>query len=70
MPSHAESRVADFITSHRPGFSLAQHFYADAAVFRAEIEAIWHRQWIFAGMACEGQPTRHVGFAMTSHTRR
>lgn len=53
MPQHAESRVADLITSHRPGLSLAQPFYADAAVFRAEIEAIWHRQWIFAGMACE-----------------
>lgn len=53
MPHSADFRVANLLSAHRPGFSLAQSFYTDPAVFQAEVEAIWHRQWIFAGMACE-----------------
>ena len=41
------------LETHRPGFGLARDLYVDSAVFDAELEAIWYREWLLAGMACE-----------------
>lgn len=48
-----KSVVERLITEHRPGYSLAQEFYKDAAVFKTELQALWFQQWIFAGLECE-----------------
>lgn len=43
------SRIAALACDHRPGFSLEQAFYTDPAIFKAELEFVWARQWIFVG---------------------
>lgn len=49
--------VERLINEHRPGYSLAQAFYKDTTVFQAELEALWFKQWLFAGLECElGEP--------------
>lgn len=55
---HGETRsntdpVAALLKAHRPGYSLAQPFYTDRAVFEAELQAIWYKEWLLAGMSCE-----------------
>src|SRR4051794_6285796 len=37
----------------RPGWSLPGAFYTDEAVYRADLERIWRRGWLFAGHSCE-----------------
>jgi Rieske 2Fe-2S family protein len=41
------------LRSYRPGRSLPAAFYADAAVFDRDMEAIFARHWQFAGHECE-----------------
>jgi Rieske 2Fe-2S family protein len=41
--------IHELLAEYKPGFSLAQPFYTDDAVFRAEWDAIWQQQWLFAG---------------------
>lgn len=48
-----KSKVAELVSAHSRGRSLAQPFYNDPVVFEAELKAIWHRQWLFAGLSCE-----------------
>lgn len=49
-PSNVVERL---ISGHRPGYSLAQAFYKDTPVFQAELQTLWFKQWIFAGLECE-----------------
>ncbi len=44
-----EALVADC----RPGWSLPRAFYTDENVYRADLERVWRRGWLFAGHACE-----------------
>ncbi|MBS8267789.1 aromatic ring-hydroxylating dioxygenase subunit alpha [Halomonas litopenaei] len=40
--------------SHHPyGFSLPQPFYNDERLFQLDMQTIFEREWIFAGMSCE-----------------
>jgi Rieske 2Fe-2S family protein len=41
--------IANLIKEHRPGWSLAQPFYTDPAIFARDVERIFARQWIFVG---------------------
>ncbi|GAB4183033.1 MAG: aromatic ring-hydroxylating dioxygenase subunit alpha [Thalassobaculales bacterium] len=41
------------IRNRRPGYSLGQKFYADPGYYRLDLEAIHHREWLFAGHDCE-----------------
>jgi glycine betaine catabolism A len=36
-----------------PGRTLPQHFYTDKALFDAEMERVWGRGWLFAGLSAE-----------------
>jgi Rieske 2Fe-2S family protein len=45
--------IAGLAASQRPGWSLEQAFYADEAVFRADVEKIWMRYWIYVGHASQ-----------------
>lgn len=47
------SFVKSLIDRHQPGFGLAREFYADQTLFEVELEAIWYRQWLLAGVSCE-----------------
>ena len=45
--------IESLITQCRPGWSLPGEFYAGDAVYRADLEQIWRRGWLFAGHSCE-----------------
>ena len=46
MPNSAELLSA--LSSRQPGYSLPRPFYTDAAIFEADLETIWYRDWLFA----------------------
>jgi len=37
----------------RPGWSLPGRFYSDETIYRADVDRIWRRGWLFAGHTCE-----------------
>ena len=45
--------LAQALRSRRPGFSLPRRFYTDPEIFRAELQAIFYGQWLFAAAECE-----------------
>jgi len=45
--------VADVVASRKQGYSLPGAFYSDERIYRAEIERIWRKGWLFAGHSCE-----------------
>lgn len=45
--------VADLVASRKPGYSLPGAFYSDERIYRAELERVWRRGWLFAGHSCE-----------------
>lgn len=49
----SNNQLASLIESRIPGRSLPQPFYTDAALFERELELIWERQWLFAGVAAQ-----------------
>jgi Rieske 2Fe-2S family protein len=40
----------DLIAGHQPGRTLAQPFYTDAAIFERDMERVFRRRWILAGL--------------------
>ncbi|MEP6942143.1 MAG: aromatic ring-hydroxylating dioxygenase subunit alpha [Betaproteobacteria bacterium] len=51
--SSARSHVLDLLATRRKFFSLPQAFYTDPAIFKLDLEAIFYKRWIFAGVECE-----------------
>jgi Rieske 2Fe-2S family protein len=45
--------IGRLVASRRPGYSLPGEFYSSELVYRAELERIWRRGWLFAGHTCE-----------------
>jgi Rieske 2Fe-2S family protein len=45
--------VESLIESCRPGWSLPRALYTDDAVYRADLDRIWRRGWLFAGHTCQ-----------------
>ena len=41
------------INAHKSGMSLARPFYTDPALYQADLDLIWYRNWIFAAAAAE-----------------
>lgn len=37
------------LAERRPGCSLPRDFYVDPALYRADLELVWYREWIFVG---------------------
>ncbi|MCY1294103.1 3-phenylpropionate/cinnamic acid dioxygenase subunit alpha [compost metagenome] len=46
-------RLEKLLDSQVLGETLDQEFYTDDELFQLEMSAIWHREWLFAGMSCE-----------------
>ncbi|OLS53875.1 aromatic ring-hydroxylating oxygenase subunit alpha [Rhodovulum sulfidophilum] len=41
------------LAERKPGYALERPFYTDPAIFEADLETIWYRDWLFAIPACE-----------------
>ncbi len=51
-----QSELADLerlVQSRQAGHGLPGEFYRDELVYRADIEQVWRRGWLFAGHSCE-----------------
>jgi len=46
-------KIGGLINQHRSGWSLAGPFYSEADIYRADLDRIWRRGWLFAGHSCE-----------------
>jgi Rieske 2Fe-2S family protein len=46
-------RIENWIAVRKSGFSLPGPFYWDEAVYRADVERVWRRAWLFAGHSCQ-----------------
>ncbi len=41
--------LVDALDGHRPGHALPGELYHDAELYRAELDALWHREWVLVG---------------------
>jgi glycine betaine catabolism A len=54
LPKASEGLFLDsLIESCRPDWSLPQPFYTNETVYRADLDRIWRRGWLFAGHTCQ-----------------
>lgn len=49
----SRSKTLDLIQQRKSRHALSHELYHDPAVYRQDLEQIWHRQWIFVGHAFE-----------------
>jgi len=49
----ARSETLAQLQSHPKGWSLPQHFYTDPLSFQVDLEQVFYREWLFAGMASQ-----------------
>jgi glycine betaine catabolism A len=47
------------LAEHRAGHSLPQALYLDTAVYAHELETIWRRSWLFAGLSVQARTPGH-----------
>jgi Rieske 2Fe-2S family protein len=52
-PLNAEVIVEPLIASRQRGFSLPQPFYTDEELFQLDLERVFRRRWLFAGLTCQ-----------------
>ena len=45
--------ISELLARRRPGYALEQAFYTDPDVFRADMETIFYREWLFVGPTCD-----------------
>ncbi len=46
-------RIARELATRRPGYTLPGAFYRDAEVYEFDLQSIFYRQWLFAGLEAE-----------------
>jgi phenylpropionate dioxygenase-like ring-hydroxylating dioxygenase large terminal subunit len=51
--SSSRSRLLDLLSARRKLFSLPQELYTDPEVYALDLEAVFHKRWVFAGVECE-----------------
>jgi len=51
--SQARQACAQMLNERDPGFSLPQPFYCDEQVFAIDMQEIFGKEWLIAGMSCE-----------------
>jgi Rieske 2Fe-2S family protein len=63
LSADEKQKLAELVASRREGFSLPGTFYSDDFVYRAELEQIWRRGWLFVGHTCElANPGDYITF--------
>ncbi len=45
--------LKNLVDSRLPGHGLPRPFYHDELLYRAEMESIWRKGWLFAGHSCQ-----------------
>ena len=45
--------VRDLVARREPGYTMPGELYHNPLVYRAELERIWRRGWLFVGHTCE-----------------
>jgi Rieske 2Fe-2S family protein len=45
-------RIEALRAAYRPGGPLERRFYVSSEVLKADLDRIWRRHWLFAGLAC------------------
>jgi Rieske 2Fe-2S family protein len=57
--------LQELIAAREPGYSLPGEFYSSGTVYRAELERIWRRGWLFVAHTCEiPAPGDYVTFSV------
>ncbi|GHC25487.1 protein GbcA [Kushneria pakistanensis] len=51
--NQARQAAADLLQNRNPTYSLPQPFYNDARFFALDIQEVFEKEWLFAGMTCE-----------------
>ncbi|MBM1814926.1 aromatic ring-hydroxylating oxygenase subunit alpha [Pseudosulfitobacter pseudonitzschiae] len=46
-------QISDLLARRRTGYALERPFYTDPEIFRADMETLFYRDWLFAIPACE-----------------
>ncbi|GED21376.1 aromatic ring-hydroxylating oxygenase subunit alpha [Halomonas halmophila] len=49
----AREATAEMLNNRHPNFSLPQPFYNDERLFRIDVQEIFEKEWLFAGLTCE-----------------
>ncbi|RAR63329.1 MULTISPECIES: aromatic ring-hydroxylating dioxygenase subunit alpha [Halomonadaceae] len=49
----AREAAVEMLQQRRPQFSLPQPFYNDERLFQLDMQEIFEKEWLFAGMTCE-----------------
>ena len=50
---HTQALMRQLVAQRKSNFSLPQPFYTDEALFKLDMENLFHKQWLFAGHDCE-----------------
>ena len=50
---NAQTEMLSELKSRRPGHTLPRKFYTDPSFFQLDLDAIFYREWLFAGHDCE-----------------
>lgn len=52
LPSYNAAAIDEHCRSYRHGGPLSRPFYVSREIYRAELDRIWRRHWLYAGHAC------------------
>ena len=65
LTAHEKREIAAMIASRKAGYSLPADFYGSDLAYRAELEHIWRRGWLFVGHTCEiPSPGDYITFSL------
>lgn len=51
--ANVRSAAASMLINRKPNYSLEQSFYNDERIYQLDLQEIFEKEWIFAGMTCE-----------------
>ena len=51
--ANVRSAAASMLINRKPNYSLEQPFYNDERIYQLDLQEIFEKEWIFAGMTCE-----------------
>lgn len=65
LTAEEQRSIAELVAERKPGHTMPRALYTSDLVYRAEIERIWRRDWLFVGHSCElRDPGDFVTFAV------